>query len=48
MHIKEEMWHPGAYLNANMAWDKFILLKIEVKSVDIMCKVNPEQKKKYV
>ena len=39
---------PGAYLNADMPEDKFILLKIEGECVDIMCEVNPEHKKKYV
>jgi hypothetical protein len=33
---------PGAYLNADMPKDKFVLLKLEGKFVDIMCEVNPE------
>ena len=36
---------PAAYLNEDMLEDKFILLKIEVEFVDIMCEVNPEHKK---
>ena len=39
---------PRAYLNADMPEDKFILLKIEGKFVDIMCEVNPKHKKMYV
>ena len=33
---------PGAYLNADMPEDKFVILKLEGQFVDIMCKVNPE------
>ena len=33
---------PGAYLNADMPKEKFILLKFESEFVDIMCEVNPE------
>ena len=33
---------PGAYLNAYMPDDKFVLLKLEGEFVDIMCEVNPE------
>ena len=36
---------PGAYLNSDMPEDKLILLKIEGKFVEIMCKLNPEHKK---
>ena len=36
---------PGAYLNADMPEDKFIILNIEGEFVDIMCEVNPEHKK---
>ena len=36
---------PRAYLNADMLEDKFILLKIEGKYVDIMCELNPKHKK---
>ena len=36
---------PGAYLNADMLEDKFILLNIEGEFVDIMYKVNPKHKK---
>ena len=36
---------PGAYLNSDTPEDKFILLEIEGDFVDIMCEVNPEQKK---
>ena len=32
---------PGAYLNADMLEDKFVLLKLEDEFVDIMCEVNP-------
>jgi hypothetical protein len=32
---------PGAYLNADMPEDKFVLLKLEGAFVDIMCEVNP-------
>ena len=38
--------YPGAYLNADMPEDKFILLNIEGEFVDIMCEVNPKHKKK--
>ena len=33
---------PGAYLNAYMPDDKFLLIKFSDKFVDIMCDVNPE------
>jgi hypothetical protein len=33
---------PGAYLNADMPDNKFVILKLEGKFVDIMCGVNPE------
>jgi hypothetical protein len=33
---------PGAYLNADMPDNKFVILKLEGKFVDIMCDVNPE------
>ena len=36
---------PGAYLNAEIPEDKFILLKIERYFVDIMCEVNPKHEK---
>ena len=36
---------PGAYLNADIPEDKFILLNIEGEFVEIMCKVNPKHKK---
>ena len=36
---------PGAYLSADIPEDKLILLKIEREFVDIMCKVNPKNKK---
>ena len=36
---------PGAYLQANMPKDKFIVINIEDEFVDIMCKVNPQYKK---
>ena len=36
---------PGAYLNADMPEDKFILLNIEGEFVDIMWEVNPKHKK---
>ena len=36
---------PGAYLNADMPEDKFILFNIEGEFVDIMCEVNSEHKK---
>ena len=36
---------PGAYLNANIPEDKFILLNIEGEFVDIMCEVNSKHKK---
>ena len=36
---------PGAYLNADMIEDKFLLLKVEDEFLDIMCEVNPEFKK---
>ena len=36
---------PGAYLNVDTPEDKFILTNIEGKFVDIMCQVNPKQKK---
>jgi len=36
---------PGAYIQANMPMDKFIVRKIEDEFVDIMCKVNPQYKK---
>ena len=39
---------PGAYLNADIPEDKFILLKIDGKFVGIMCKVNPNTRKMYV
>ena len=32
---------PGSYLNYDMPEDKFVLLKIKGKFVDIMCEVNP-------
>ena len=35
---------PGAYLNAEMPEDRFILLNIEGKFLDIMCEVNLKQK----
>ena len=34
---------PGAYLHAD--YDKFVLLKLEGRFVDIMCQVNPDLKK---
>ena len=37
----------GAYLNADMPNDKFIMLKFEGEIVDIMCKLNPKHKKMY-
>ena len=36
---------PGAYLNAEIPEDKFILQNIEGEFVDIMCEVNLKQKK---
>ena len=33
---------PGAYLNADIPEDKFILIKTEDKFVDIMYEVNPK------
>ena len=36
---------PGAYLNADIQEDKFILLKIDGKFVGFVCKVNPKHKK---
>ena len=33
---------PGAYLNSSIPEDKFLLLKLEDKFVNIMCEVNPE------
>ena len=33
---------PGAYLNAYMPDDNFLLIKFNDKCVDIMCDVNPE------
>jgi hypothetical protein len=33
---------PGAYLNADMPEDKFVILKLEGRFVDIMREVNPE------
>ena len=36
---------PGTYVNANMLYEKFILLNTEGEFVDIMCKANPEHKK---
>ena len=33
---------PGAYLNADMPEDKFVLLKLEDEFVDIICEVKPE------
>jgi KUP system potassium uptake protein len=35
---------PGAYLNADMPDDKFVLLKLEGEFVHVMCEVNPEYK----
>ena len=35
---------PGAYLNADIIEDKYILLKIEGEFVDIVCEVNHEHK----
>ena len=35
---------PGAYLNADITGDNFILLNIECEFVDIMCKMKPEHK----
>ena len=35
---------PGAYLNSNMPKGKAVLLKLEVKFVDIICDVNLELK----
>ena len=35
---------PGAYLNADIPEDKFILLKIEGEFVDIMCEVKPKHR----
>ena len=39
---------PGAYLNADLPEDKFIIIKFENKFVDIMCTVNPELKKEVI
>ena len=36
---------PGAYLNAYPPEDKFILLNIEGKFVDILCELNPNHNK---
>jgi hypothetical protein len=36
---------PGAYLNADMPDNKFVILKLEGKFVDIMCDVNPRVSK---
>jgi len=36
---------PGAFLQADIPKDKFRLLKLEGKYVDIMCEVNPEYSK---
>ena len=36
---------PGENLNADIPEDKFILINIEDKFVDIMCEVSPEHKK---
>ena len=33
---------PGAYLHAGIPSDKFRILKLEGKYVDIMCEINPE------
>ena len=33
---------PGAYLNADMPDEKFVILKLEGQFVDIMCEVNPQ------
>ena len=38
----------GAYLKSDMEEDKFILLKIGGKFVDIMCEVNFKHKKMWV
>ena len=35
---------PESYLNSDMPEDKFILLNIEGKFVDIMCEVNQKHK----
>ena len=36
---------PGSYLNSDMPKEKCILLKIEGEFADIMCEVNPRNKK---
>ena len=33
---------PGAYLHTDLPKDKFVLLMLEDKFVDIMCSINPE------
>jgi hypothetical protein len=35
---------PGAFLQAEMAEDKLVLLKLKGEFVDMMCKINPEFK----
>ncbi len=32
---------PGAFLQAEMADDKLVLLKLKGEFVDMMCKINP-------
>ena len=39
---------PGAYLNADLPDDKFVLLKFEGEFVDILCEVNPEYKQDII
>ena len=39
---------PGAFLQAEMAEDKLLLLKFRGDFVDMMCKVNPEHKKNVI
>ena len=33
---------PGAYLNAKMPEDKFVLLKLDDQFVDVMCEVTTQ------
>eukprot|EP00957_Ditylum_brightwellii_P132411 10096948-Ditylum_brightwellii.AAC.1 len=35
---------PGAFLQAEMAENKLVLLKLKGKFMDMMCKINPEFK----
>ena len=41
----ENFYVPVSYLNSDMPEYKFILLNIEGEFVEIMCEVNPENKK---